>query len=585
MRLLSSKYAVGNLSLFLSLELLRRGSHAQIDTPVNTDDLDPMKTCRRWDSQITVVGKTAFIYGGTSIVRNGTEPTYPIMNSYLRKLDLSSSFDLSSSNIPLVAERIPPEIPILQGNAFWGADGSLFVLGGQGVPRWYINESFGFDGTHWENHYMQVYRYRISSGVWSTLDPVPPQDGSVVNAPVNWALWGWDNFRNVGYAYGGDNDMGTRTDFPGDSNWNLDISQPVNYEWRSMITLDTDSAQWSNDTFPTMPDLGGGQLLSFANLGTRNEGILVAIGGRWIKSGTMQSLRQVSVYDVGSKTWFNQTTTMPRDRDASGRWSFCAVTGTAPDNSSHNIYIYGGAKDTDGYLADVWILSLPSFRWIYGGTSDRSRAVFGCAKVAKRYLLVYGDMTENVQGNECDNDQNGFAMLDLQSLEWTSSYEAPEGTPTYLVPERIYSVIGGDANGGATLTAESYNTPSITALFNSDPTSTSSPSDSGDESNDRPTDDPNSDSGSGSSAGAIAGGVVGGVAFVGIILGVLFFWRRRKAKIQAKAAVSPVMEHKPPPYYQMTAELDTGRPPVELMGDHQYVYSAPVNNQSVARYM
>lgn len=91
----------------------------------------------------------------------------------------------------------------------------------------------------------------------------------------------------------------------------------------------------------------------------------------------------IDIFDIasldggGNGTWYKQNTTgdIPAPREL-----FCLVAASAPDNSSHNMcvsccglsatltltggisYLYGGRNDT-GMFDQVYVLSLPQFRW------------------------------------------------------------------------------------------------------------------------------------------------------------------------------------------------------------------------------
>ena len=84
------------------------------------------------------------------------------------------------------------------------------------------------------------------------------------------------------------------------------------------------------------------------------------------------SLTYVYIYDIASGSWSVQPTTdidggsstvyesvlgpqigIPEPRD-----HMCTVVGKAADESSHNLYLFGGKNDTNS-LGDIWALSLP----------------------------------------------------------------------------------------------------------------------------------------------------------------------------------------------------------------------------------
>jgi hypothetical protein len=75
-------------------------------------------------------------------------------------------------------------------------------------------------------------------------------------------------------------------------------------------------------------------------------------------------LQQIILYDIIGQRWYTQNATgdIPANRRR-----FCAGATWAQDQSSYNIYLYGGnsvpAEGGPGF-DDVYILTLPSFTWI-----------------------------------------------------------------------------------------------------------------------------------------------------------------------------------------------------------------------------
>src|SRR5882762_6933066 len=74
---------------------------------------------------------------------------------------------------------------------------------------------------------------------------------------------------------------------------------------------------------------------------------------------------------------------------------FCSVVAAAADNSSYNIYIYGGYDGIDSShhtSDDVYVLSIPSFTWVkvYSGTSTHGRSGHKCVKVHPDQMFVLG---------------------------------------------------------------------------------------------------------------------------------------------------------------------------------------------------
>lgn len=256
----------------------------------------------------------------------------------------------------------------------------------------------------------------------------------------------------------------------------------------------------------------------------------------------MESMREVLVYDSGTDSWYGQPTTAEGDFP-SGRWYFCAVAASAPDNSSHNIFMYAGeAQDTEGKEAysDLWILSVPSFRWIRVDVDSPARKSQGCTAVAEKYMLTYGGVPsgwgEEGDKDACEQENYGLRLFDMSTLAWTSKYDGPSsGTNGVKVPKLVYDAIGGNEQGDATQTAPSagFETAALSSLFHrASPTSSTTPT-------------PSSSAGSTSPAtkkkstnlGAIVGGVLGGIIVILLaILGILWLLKRKKKNAAAASA-------------------------------------------------
>lgn len=120
------------------------------------------------------------------------------------------------------------------------------------------------------------------------------------------------------------------------------------------------------------------------------------------------------------------------------RGYFCVVLISARDNSSHNIYLYGGTGPGNVNFDDVYILSLPSFtRTQVYGPSTSPRWGHTC-HVAGRQMITVGGMSTSVP---CDWESKGVAVLDLSTILWGSVYNA--NNVNYTVPNQVLATIGG----------------------------------------------------------------------------------------------------------------------------------------------
>ncbi|OJJ45849.1 hypothetical protein ASPZODRAFT_133721 [Penicilliopsis zonata CBS 506.65] len=251
----------------------------------------------------------------------------------------------------------------------------------------------------------------------------------------------------------------------------------------TLITVDMSvmrDEKWYNTSLPDY--IPGRANAGLVWVPVAESGVLVAIGGvvdpveMWQDTGlsTNQTelsesvsptfMETVSVYDVNTKTWYLQNTTGDTPPQLT---QFCVVLASAPDGSSHNIYLYGGYNGID-YEADpsddVYILSLPSFQWIkaYNGTSTHGRSGHQCIKVYPDQMLAVGGV--HVGPTNCL--EGGIIVnFNLNTLLFQDDYN-PTQWSDYQVPDLVIAQIGGNSSGGATTTApSSWTNTSLAKIF------------------------------------------------------------------------------------------------------------------------
>jgi Kelch motif protein len=133
---------------------------------------------------------------------------------------------------------------------------------------------------------------------------------------------------------------------------------------------------------------------------------------------------------------------------------FCSVVAAAADNSSYNIYIYGGYDGIDSSHPtsdDVYVLSIPSFTWVkvYSGTSTHSRSGHKCVKVYPDQMFVLGGIH---RGNPSSCLEGGIIQVfNLNTLKFQDSY-SPTTWSEYNVPSLVTAQIGGKYVPTSTLT-------------------------------------------------------------------------------------------------------------------------------------
>lgn len=153
-------------------------------------------------------------------------------------------------------------------------------------------------------------------------------------------------------------------------------------------------------------------------------------------------MQTVHVFDIATKTWFAQSTTARQGFYPSGRFRFCSVVASAVDNSSHNIYIFGGWDQADALLSGVFILTLPAFQWVqvYSESPDDLQRTTShkCVKIYEKHMVSYRGYSGTCDGKI---KSQGMMIFDMSSLTWTTKVELEN--QKYLVPKVLYDIIGG----------------------------------------------------------------------------------------------------------------------------------------------
>lgn len=117
---------------------------------------------------------------------------------------------------------------------------------------------------------------------------------------------------------------------------------------------------------------------------------------------------------------------------------------SAPDNSSHEIYLYGGKGETQ-LFDDVYVLSVPAFTWVKITQGNSPRYGHTCHLVGRSQMVTVGGANSDNLTAWCDWESRGLAILDLNKPRgsgWGSVFNA--NAKDYQVSEAIYAVIGGE---------------------------------------------------------------------------------------------------------------------------------------------
>ncbi|KAH6888666.1 hypothetical protein B0T10DRAFT_59009 [Thelonectria olida] len=415
-------------------------------------------------------------------------------------------------------------IPSVNGGIFWPdtVNKRIYLFGGE-----------FHDETPWS---FDLYGYDIIENNWQNY-------GNPNNVDINRLAYGAGlsiSSRGEGYYYGGW--MNDKTD----SSW-VGAAIPTSY----MVMYDMNTNTWSNSSGPDNVGRAEGVMLYIP---AGDKGMIIYFGGvRGTSDGKWegQPMEQIIIYDIVSGKSYTQNATgdVPEMRRR-----FCAGVTWVDDQSSYNIYLYGGLGEADGSSGfdDVYVLTLPTFTWIRmyptdsNKTGDYPHHSLSCNVINEAQMIIHGGFFPNT--NDCDSpDQWGIHNLDMGKQNNDSSIWAlydPDKT-TYEVPTDVISVVGGKATGGATKTkpADGWGHQDLSVLMTrkaevdvrtptrvvgGESTSTGTGTGTG-----TPDDD-----GSTLSTGAIVGIAVGGAAVLALVAFGIWFLLRRRSRDRRSTNVS-----------------------------------------------
>ncbi|RYO89253.1 hypothetical protein DL764_008609 [Monosporascus ibericus] len=391
-------------------------------------------------------------------------------------LDLTESWDINSP--ALTGLPRPDGPPAVSLGYLWNDYNHLFLYGGQfsddppRTPDPVSTWMYDIDSSTW----IEFEELRTSAGNYSAPEGERVQrssEGAGVSVPELGLSW----------YFGGHLDLYTT---PG---WSIHVARVY---LRSL--LEFTHPGYSNDGVDDLHNSGapeGGAYRNITQGGIQNErgfteradgvlvyvpgwgpnGILLGLGGGSVgdqeTTDAFASMTTIDVYDIRTSEWYHQETQAEAPRV---RVNPCAVVFSAPDASSFNIYMYGGQNllpyGEQMQYTDVWILTVPSFTWIKVDIDDGAsyeppaRAGHHCAPRDGQLVVVGGYVGEDIP---CDSP--GIYVFDASELQWRDRFEAADhpaddhadnsvlaGSYGYRVPEPVQSVVGGDAEGGATVT-------------------------------------------------------------------------------------------------------------------------------------
>ena len=132
------------------------------------------------------------------------------------------------------------------------------------------------------------------------------------------------------------------------------------------------------------------------------------------------------------------------------RSQFCAVVSASVDQSSFQVTIFGGLNVfTKHIFEDVYVLTVPSFRWIKVNPKNDYEATTGSNGRAGHRCIIYKDAQMVVLGGlvkvdndemACDTAHPPLRVLDTSSYTWKNVFDP---SIEYRIPDIVTKVIGG----------------------------------------------------------------------------------------------------------------------------------------------
>ncbi|KAL4814748.1 hypothetical protein BDW67DRAFT_165117 [Aspergillus spinulosporus] len=336
-----------------------------------------------------------------------------------------------------------------------------------------------------------------------------------------------------------------------------------------MIQFNTTTEVYTLLDAPFMPVQQG----ALVYLPTLYRGVLLYFGGEVpsVQDGidaqlSPNSWDYVYVYDIANQTWYNQTTT----GKVAPRTQFCASVVHQPGTDSWQIYVIGGADfDTKEVMTDVSYLSIPSFKWYSAAGLSKGRMSHTCQTYGRQIIGIGGRQAWANDAAAGCYDAPAF-LYDAQSEVVRTDFDP--SLSTYSIPSATADDIA------ASPVPSSYDNITMSLLFSRPINSTSAP-----------------DVRKPVNKKAIAGGVVGGVCGAAIVVGLIWFFIRRRQRArngaleQNTGKLEPEIKHQSPEELsaeEAAPELDAYHSQRnELQSDTQMVHELDSTTVNSRRYL
>ncbi|KAH0542309.1 hypothetical protein FGG08_003246 [Glutinoglossum americanum] len=393
-------------------------------------------------------------------------------NNFL-DLPLTANFDIASPTLHGLPQPSGP--PPVANGYLWHSQSSLFLYGGlfsdkpATSPSPFSMWEYDIGSSSWKEHQNPV----TSAGNHSDLGGQPVQraaEGAGVSVPELGRGWYFGGHLD-GYTTKGWSQSIPRVYLKSLLEFTYPGFQNDGVEDLARGKSALSDGAWRNITQGGLQESSGfteradGTLVYIPGWG--RQGILVGMAGG--TNATFTQMNIVDIYDIADSTWYKQATSGPTP---SFRVNPCAVVASATDGSSFQIYMYGGQNlipyGSQIQYDDVWILTVPSFTWInvsMGGQSNPPGRAGHTCDVWDAQMVVVGGYV----GQDLSCDSPGIYVFDLSELTWNTSFTSLSGSNMagasgqgkavglsgsygYRVPRAVQSVVGGNSQGGATIT-------------------------------------------------------------------------------------------------------------------------------------
>ncbi|KAF3313170.1 hypothetical protein TWF173_006344 [Orbilia oligospora] len=511
--------------LFAGLATLFLGVGAQLSA---SDGL-----CQRFGHQSALVKSKLVLAGGFRVVRDPRtgEVTEQPTNDF-QSLDLGpngTSFQLGRDN----SQRGPQwqninytvngaaGLPKVVNGAMWRDKEDLFIYEGR-LP------GLGPDASS------SLWKYTANTSVWGQELTWTHPDSNLPNRVSRGGSVSVGDF-GIGVYVGGARVFVNDSDTPKSGNW----------YYPSEEQLTTFNLRNLNRTTTGLPDSQKrmGAALAYLPIGT--GGAIISIGGTLENDEVRETgnvdniarenfdpddisftpMQRVWIMDLDTRKWYSQATFGTYIPDS--RMEHCIAVASAPDFSSHNIYMFGGSTATsllnrtgERYFDELYILSIPSFRWIRR-TFDASdnvpvgRVQHTCHVYGKN-LVILGGATQN---NTTDCTWDEVNILDMSSLRWVTDYQY--SAEKFSVPD---IVTGSISNNGKVQTdpVNGWDDHDLEALFKV-----------------------NSSGNTMVRIAAVAGGVAGGIILSFILVAGFWHYKKKREDKREHQALKSQLAYEP----------------------------------------